>query len=383
MVPDIRDILYSKLSGEQLTPEEERLFEVWYSKSGHQQQYAELQKLQALIQANHAGQNINTQRAWRQLKRHIIPVSPFRHMLYYAAIALLILGIGITIYLFEYPENPKIEMSQTKQIPQPPKKQIILTLSNGEQLPLEDTLFQMLKNEAGVVINNNTPKTLVYQAAGGKNTPGTNTITIPRGGEYLLILADGTKVWLNSESVLHYPVVFAGAKREVQLQGEAYFEVAQNPAQPFIVHTPQFDIRVTGTQFNVRTYANDYASATLIEGKVQVEQQGKTHPLQPGQQSRFVKGHMEIRTVDLEEIVAWRQEAFCFKDRRLEHILNELSRWYDLEIVYQQAAIKNYHFTAWFHRSNSIQEVITILEKTHKIKMHLNGKTLTVQNNSN
>ena len=383
MVSDIHDILYSKLSGEQLTPEEERLFEVWYSKPGHQHQYDELQKLQALIRANYTGQNINTQQAWRELKRHIIPISPFHRMLYYAAIALLILGIGITIYLFEYPEKPKIEMSQTQQIPQPLKKQIVLTLSNGEQLPLGDTLFQVLKNEEGVVINNNTPKTLVYHATGEANTPGTNTITIPRGGEYLLILADGTKIWLNSESILHYPVVFAGTQREVYLQGEAYFEVAQNPAQPFIVHTPQFDIRVTGTQFNVRTYADDYASTTLVKGKVQVEQKGKIYPLQPGQQSRLIEGHLETRTVDPEEIVAWRQEAFCFKDRRLENILNELSRWYDLDIVYQQTAIKNYHFTAWFHRSNSIQEVITILEKTHKIKMHLNGKTLTVRNNSN
>ena len=173
-------------------------------------------------------------------------------------------------------------------------------------------------------------------------------------------------------------MAFQGETREVRLQGEAYFEIAKNKNQPFIVHTTQFDVQVTGTQFNVRAYPGEMESATLAEGGIQLEKGGKTYTLKPGQQAYLEEEEVQVRKVNLEIAIAWRYNAFSFEETPLEEIMNELARWYNIHVFYLNPKVKELHFTAWFRRNCTLQEVIDILEKTGKINIELKGKTITV-----
>lgn len=379
MGKNIDDIILAKLSGEVLTEEEEKLFQEWYATEGNRKQFYKLQCLQAGIRVNRQSKPIPTEAAWKALHHRIRPRLILKRAVRYAAAVILLSGLGISAYLVNIQRPAKSLLTQNENV-LPGKKQAILTLANGEKIQLSDTLSRILSQEKGVTINNNS-HTLAYNLSGEADRSAYHTVTIPRGGEYVLVLADETKIWLNSESRITYPVAFAGKTRQITLEGEAYFEIAKDTTKPFIVHTDAFDIRVTGTQFNVRTYPGEPYSTTLTEGKVQLERAGTIDQLKPGQQAILRDNRIEIRNVDTEEAIAWRYETFSFKQRSLESILNELSRWYDINIFYQNPEVKTYHFTAWFKRSSSIEEVIGILEKTNKIKMQLQGKTITVKTN--
>ena len=262
---------------------------------------------------------------------------------------------------------------------QPGRKQAVLTLSSGQQVMLADTIVHV--NEKGMVISNFPDKELVYKIMNDTMKTETiyNTVTVPRGGEYKLVLADGTIVWLNSDSHIRYPVTFSGNTRQVELEGEAYFEVAKDVEKPFIVRMNEYNVRVTGTQFNVRNYLNESLATTLVEGGVQIERKGKVDRLRPGQQAVLENNEIRIRVVNVEEQVAWRHGAFGFTQCRLENIMEELARWYDVDVFYMNQQVKDYHFSAWFKRSSSINEVINILEKTKKISLDLKGRILTVK----
>lgn len=379
MGKNIDDIILDKLAGEQQTEKEEKLFQEWYEAEDNRKEFYKLQCLQRGIWVNRQSKQIRMEVAWKALCHSVHPRLTLKRAVRYAAAVILLSGLGISAYLLNIQQTAKPQLTQNDTV-LPGKRQAILTLANGEKIQLSDTLSSILSQEKGVTINNNS-HTLAYNLSGEADRSAYHTVTIPRGGEYVLVLADETKIWLNSESRITYPVAFAGKTREITLEGEAYFEIAEDTAKPFIVHTAEFDIRVTGTQFNVRTYAEEPYSTTLTEGKIQLERAGTISRLKPGQQAILRNNRIEIWEVDTEEAIAWRYETFSFKQRSLESILNELSRWYDINIFYQNPEVKTYHFTAWFKRSSSIEEVIRILEKTNKIKMQLQGKTITVKTN--
>ncbi len=380
MEKEFDDIILAKLNGKSLSDEEEKIFESWYAEAENRKKFYELQRIQSAIHANYP-RGLNIQVAWEKLSREIHPRRKVRILFRYAAAAIMLLGFSTAIYLLRFQGNAIPQETNLIENVIPGKKQATLTLSNGEQIILSDTNSLIHTQEQGVTINNNQ-HILEYNQSEATSHLIYNTVNIPRGGEYILALADGTKIWLNSESRITYPVTFSGASREINLEGEAFFEIAKDTTKPFIVHTREFDIRVTGTQFNVRTYPQEPSSTTLAEGRVQLERGGYISQLVPGQQATLVNERIEIKETNPEEAIAWRYGAFCFKQRTLESILNELARWYDIDIFYQNPNTQNYHFTAWFKRSSSIEEVIRILEKTKKIKIQLTGRTLTIKDNS-
>lgn len=377
---EIENIVLARLNGEVLSAEEEQLFDDWYEQPGNPQRYYEWQKLQAALYANAKAGDISADQAWQKLRLQKRFSLPLYRLMKYAAVLLLFIGASISVFLLNREKNPASLLARTEEV-LPGRKQAVLTLSTGKQILLSDTLSAIRHQEKGINIEQDN-HILSYRLSGTTAEPASNTIDIPRGGEYVIALADGTKIWLNAESRITYPTAFTGNTREVSLEGEAYFEIARDTTKPFIVHTERFDIRVTGTQFNVRTYPEETAAATLTEGKIQLEREGHISRLIPGQQAVLVGEQVEIRDVDTEEAIAWRYESFSFKQRSLESILNELARWYDVNIFYQNPEVKDYHFTAWFRRSSSIEEVIRILEKTKKINIQLKGKTLTVRSHS-
>ena len=372
---NIEEIIIKRLSEEHLSEEESAFFDKWYQNSSNREYYNDLLKIRSGIIASQVKERIDKRKAWNQV-RPARKISLIRTLLKFAAIMILPLSLGVFLLIRE---NKQEKVVYAEVPVQPGKKQAVLTLSSGQQVMLADTIVHV--NEKGMVISNFPDKELVYKIMNDTMKTETiyNTVTVPRGGEYKLVLADGTIVWLNSDSHIRYPVTFSGNTRQVELEGEAYFEVAKDVEKPFIVRMNEYNVRVTGTQFNVRNYSNESLATTLVEGGVQIERKGKVDRLRPGQQAVLENNEIRIRVVNVDEQVAWRHGAFGFTQCRLENIMEELARWYDVDVFYMNQQVKDYHFSAWFKRSSSINEVISILEKTKRISLDLKGRILTVK----
>lgn len=206
------------------------------------------------------------------------------------------------------------------------------------------------------------------------------TLSTPRGGQYQVSLADGTKVWLNADSKLHYPRVFSGDNRTVELTGEAYFEVAKDESRPFIVQTASETVEVLGTHFNVNAYDEESSSSVaLLEGKVNVSlanQQSKT--LLPGQQS-IVKGDIiQVRKTDISESVAWKNGEFMFNNESLSSVMRKLARWYDIEVELD-SGVKDLSIWGSMSRYDTFDEVLQIIKMIDEnIKFKIEGRRIKI-----
>ena len=370
---NIEDIIFRYSNKKELTEKERQFLEGWLAEPGNRKRYQEWKRLEAAVYANGKSKEVDVYAAWERLRKDIARKRYILRTLPWAAAIALLIGCG-ALFLLQRGQQPTAPVAQ--QIQEDLTGKIVLTLSDGRQVALSDSLGSLQEQNGTTIENGN--QSLDYNPTDSTIAMVYNTIRIPRGAEYKLVLADGSQVWLNAESTITYPVAFQGETREVRLQGEAYFEIAKNKNQPFIVHTTQFDVQVTGTQFNVRAYPGEMESATLAEGGIQLEKGGKTYTLKPGQQAYLEEEEVQVRKVNLESAIAWRYNAFSFEETPLEEIMNELARWYNIHVFYLNPKVKELHFTAWFRRNCTLQEVIDILEKTGKINIELKGKTITV-----
>ncbi|MCX3263767.1 FecR family protein [Pedobacter agri] len=260
-----------------------------------------------------------------------------------------------------------------------------LTLANGTKIVLDDETPENISDRHGVKISKTKDGLLVYTVAGSQdslNTTAYNTISTPKGGQYQVILPDGTKVWLNAASSLKYPEVFSGKQRSVTLTGEAYFEVAKNKAKPFEVETQNQHVVVLGTHFNINGYMDDHTiKTTLLEGQVKVSNLKSSKILKPGEQA--IAGLAKNSTinvstdVDINDETAWKNGLFQFNDSDLKIILNQLERWYNIKIDY--STVPNKRYNGMVPRKSKLSEVLKMLEKTGNIKFELiEGRQLKV-----
>lgn len=210
--------------------------------------------------------------------------------------------------------------------------------------------------------------------------PKYNTLEIMRGGEYRIVLADGTTVFLNSQTVLKFPDDFTTATaRRVYLSGEALFKVAKDENKPFIVECGDYEVKVLGTVFNVSNYPDDpFSHTTLKEGKVEVSRKDEKVILQPGFQARVQEGVLSVQKVDIENYVTWMDENFRFKSENIDRILKRLARWYDFEVFYLNPEVKEYHFTGYLPRYGKVSNVLELLANTTDIHFEVKGKTVLV-----
>ena len=207
-----------------------------------------------------------------------------------------------------------------------------------------------------------------------------NTIVVPRGGEYELVLADGTRVWLNSESRLTYPVRFTGELREVKMEGEICFDVARKEEQPFVVRTADLAVKVLGTLFNMEAYQEDSrVTNTLVRGKVEVAVGDKTQVLQPDQQLAVEAGRFTLKQVVAEDYIGWTNGLFHFTEASLEEIMTKLARWYDVEFFYAKPDLKEAHFSLDIQRYENIATILSKLEKTGRARFRVSGKTVVIE----
>lgn len=211
-----------------------------------------------------------------------------------------------------------------------------------------------------------------------------NEVIVPKGGEYQLVLSDGTLVYLNSMTKVRFPERFSEKCREVEVCGEAFFEVTKNKDVPFIVKTGAYEITVLGTKFNVTAYADEHViTTTLVEGAVSISGKciGEARTLRPNEQLVLdqTSGGVEVRKVDVNYYTAWKDGMFRFRDVRLEEIMRVVERWYDMTVVYEDESVKDLHFGFNMSRLETIEPLLNIFELNGKIKITKEGKVLKIK----
>jgi len=304
-----------------------------------------------------------------------------------AAAIVMLLSIGILIWRAQLPSAPKqqdvVAISPKKILPGGNKA--YLTMANGTVITLNGLKNGTLGTQTGIRINKVKDGVLSYNKQAG-NKPGEadelayNTINIPRGGQYQLVLSDGTKVWLNSASSLKYPAAFSGHQRNVELTGEAYFEVAKDRTKPFTVSVNGMNVQVLGTHFNINAYSDEKAiKTTLLEGSVKLSGNGKQALLKPGQEGSFNNQQraFNISQVDVDDAVAWKNGFFAFDNEDIQTIMKRISRWYDVDVVFPEK-FKRKNFGGTVSRFSDVAEVLHSLELTGSVHFKTEGRRITV-----
>lgn len=276
--------------------------------------------------------------------------------------------------------------NQLAQIEKGNSKAVLIT-SEGKSYRLEEGVEKVIEDQSGVRILADSNNVVQYAGALSNKEQADlndmyNTLRVPRLGEYQLLLSDGTKVWLNSESELKYPVKFNGEQRVVELIGEAYFDVKSNPDMPFVVKTSKVDTRVLGTEFNVSAYPEEDLNITLVEGAVvlNTDDESQQVDLVPGENANLKVGtsNLTVSKVNVDRYIVWRNGYFYFEKERLEDILLKLERWYDFKVFYQNQNVKDYVFRMRADRSHDFLEIVKRLELTGRISIEVNGNAIVI-----
>ena len=317
----------------------------------------------------------SSQKAYREFKERRGHSGRIRIVRWVAVVAAVwVLALGVTLWMtFGKKENVAPLPVASKIIPAGEKK-ATLTLADGTEVHVEEITAQILQ-EKGMNIEYRNGE-IVYHKSEEKTTEVVyNKLEVPRGGECMIKLDDGTKVWVNAETKLKYPVVFVGDRREVVLEGEAFFDVAKNE-KPFIVKTSFGDVRVLGTAFGISAYASEPESyTTLVRGKVSVEREGiKPVVILPGEQVvTFKDGKMIKQEVDVEEFVGWKDGIYVFKEKSLGEIMKTLERWYNISVDFQDKSLVDLPFTGNLKRYDDINVFFDALTRTGDMKYRVEG----------
>lgn len=287
-----------------------------------------------------------------------------------AAAALLIFYIGYKRIAMELlPATDKVELASTKGEEQSLSPDVVtLTLPNGEVIDLSDGT----ESRYATVEKQDGDSFFEIKKLQETKEPMIQTVLVPAGKTGRLLLTDGTKVWLNAGSKLTYDVNFIGGVRKVDLEGEAYFEVAKNKEKPFVVASDDQRIRVLGTHFNVKAYRENRTTTTLMEGSVEVATNTRAYTLKPGQSSMVTWGGADIKVgpAKMDKVNAWRNNEFAFYDATLDQIGRELSRWYGVDVQVVSRG-RGYGFTGVISRNKDLEEVLDILNRTGQIRYHI------------
>lgn len=299
----------------------------------------------------------------------------WRDAVRYAAIIAIMAG---AYWLLYNRGNQKVELAGVEKMElQNAEARVVVELANGERLALGDSLdLKQGEFEGGKFEEARDGLKFKAQTVEQQQTK-MNRVVVPKGGEYRVVLSDGTKVWLNADTYLVFPSVFDKRERTVEVHGEAFFEVAHDAKWPFVVKMNNSMVKVLGTSFNVNTY-DQRNTTTLVEGAVELSLKGGKCRLKPGEQGIVEAGKVIVSSVDVREFTSWKDGAFIFRNRRLEDALTELSRWYDLQVFYQNERVKDLHFTGNIRKHADVWKLLHFWEETGMVGFELKGKTLKV-----
>lgn len=363
----------------ELSIEENALLQEWLSIPENQEYYEKIIDAETLKSKERFYKTVNTDLAFERIKEKIdfeeapvISLFDYKRVLKYAAVLVFLAAISSVFYYLNNDAKMQNQEVVVKSI-EPKYNNPTLVLADGTVISLEPKKEKIVSKN-GVISNLN--QVLVYDAkeVKGMALDGENTLIVPVGGIYAVILSDGTKVWLNSKSSLKYPVKFSGNTRDVILEGEAYFEVSKNPHSPFTVKTKSGNVTVLGTHFNVSAYQEDKKfETTLAEGKVKISQISKTGKdesvvLKPGQQARVRNETIRVAEVDPYGYSAWKDGKFYFENENLKNILDKMERWYNFNVRFEQKSLEQIKFTGIVLKDQPIDQFLDIIRKTSNVK---------------
>ncbi len=395
MKPDhnsgIETLIIKYLKGE-LTMQESVWLNAWRQESPeHEQLFAELTDDTQLTQEFNVFSKIDKEKGMQKLRlttgneREL--QSAHRRKLYWSVAASIIFLIsGYWVYKVQTRHSEKVtKVAAVADVSAPVTSKAVITLANGQKIVLDNAQTGVMAIQGQVHLQKSTDGEIIYNATGNEtgNTPSYNTLENPRGSKIVHItLADGTKIWLNSESTLRYPTYFSGTDRKVQITGEAYFEVAHDSKHPFIVLKGNTEVTVLGTRFNINSYKEEPAvKITLLEGKVSVKHNKESALLIPGQQAAINRSNEKITVsddIDTEDAIAWLNGQFVLDGTQLTSLMDQIGRWYNVEVVYK-SKITNKAFGGIIDKSVPLSRMIEALRE-NDVNCHIEGDKIIIGN---
>ena len=378
---ETEDWLIAFLSGE-LDEREEENVRVWLEASQENRNaYESLMKDYLRIRWVQEDVHIREEQAKKIIfsslkkKRNLTP--------YYGVAASIAVLLIVTLFFFIREDkqvvSEKLVVSEIKPI----QSKAMLVLSTGEQIQLTKST-QQIQEQDGSVLKIDSVMGVQYDALSTQRVekPIYNKIVVPRGGEYFVTLSEGTKVWLDADSELEYPVFFSGDFREVKLKGNAYFCVTKKNDKPFVVRAGEFSLKVYGTEFNVNAYDLQNIETVLVNGSIGFKANISTPERMMAPNELAVSdsrtGQSEIHQVDIYPYIAWKNQNIVFVNERLESIMEKMARWYDVTVFFQDESLKDLRFDCNMRRYADIRDLFFFLEKTSNARFALNGRTVVI-----
>ena len=397
MTPDsnFRTLVMQVISGE-ISPDDRLRFYEMIEDKGHEEEFKTI-----LLELYKNQENKNQSEgdaAWESMIQAILsyktliletPVHkiPVYKKIWFrtASAAAVILGLLGTYFILKSKAKPQTETAKTENKPAdiaPASNKAVLILSTGQKIVLDSTKIGQLAKIGNTTISKTDSGKLLYASNGSKaaNENSFNTLTTPRGGIYELVLPDGTHAWLNAVSRIDYPTRFTGKKREVKISGEVYFEVAHDAAHPFVVSVANTQVEVLGTHFNIKSYDSNKIRTTLLEGSIKISTHNQNKIIKPGEQAVTGTSNNSIelrRDADPDDVMAWRNGEMALSSGSVKEVMNEISRWYDMDIEYA-GAVPNKQFYGSVRRDVPLSTVLHALE-AYGVQTKVDGKKIIVQ----
>lgn len=376
---EIIDMIVRNLRRE-LSAEEEKTLGCWLEeKPEHQAEYRECVKNYLHLRWTEEERAIDVERAGNRI------FSTFKRKRmkrwYYGVAASMALLCTLAIGLLKYEADKAVEFLPVAQTFIPDNRQPRLILPDGEVIGLDSTR-KVITTKDGSMICVEGGGGISYDSFQTKQDVAWHRIEIPRGGEYYIRLEDGSEVWLNSESEISFPVPFAGNIREISLKGEAYFKVTKDVARAFVVHSGAYRLQVYGTEFNLNTYDNENIEAVLVKGSIGFQANAKSgeQRLKANQLglANSRTGASEVRRVDVAPYIAWKNNDLVFMDENLESIMKKVSRWYDVEVIFEDEASKKVLFNGNIRKYSELRQLLNVMEKASDVKFRIINKTIRI-----
>ncbi|WP_270592547.1 MULTISPECIES: FecR family protein [Butyricimonas] len=300
--------------------------------------------------------------------------------------AVLLVVLGVAVYSWIRKETGPENMAQLVEVLSPGSSRATLILAGGREVHLNDSVHLEIKEQMAMI---KVKGDEVYYSEDAEYAdssdlqPSINKVVTSRGGEYKLILSDGTKVWLNADSRFEFPSKFVGQERRVYVEGEVYFEVAKDVSHPFVVTTKQAKVRVLGTSFNVRAYPDEIYRTTLLEGCVEVLYKKDVVKLQPHEQWILDGDVGRVAPVNVRMAASWKNGSFAFDDEPLLNVFQELERWYDVHVFIANEEIREMKFTGIFPRYANMDKVLNIVELATGVSCKVSNRTIVISKHEN
>lgn len=370
-IPEFKELLHKYNTGK-CTAAEKALIEAWYT--GFEAQALPELTDEQLAEILSLKPNVGKQPA------------KIRPLIRWIAAAAAVIVVIISVAIYHYSSRPSSNtVTKVRTDIMPGSNKAILTLSNGHTIALSGSAKGNIATQGNITINQINGSIEYDSVANAKSLSAFNNLSTPNGGQYHLVLADGTNVWLNSASSIKYPTAFTGNERRVEITGEAYFEVAHNKNMPFRVVSRGQTVEVLGTHFNINAYSDESTvKTTLLEGSVRVSSVLNGHEvnvlLKPGEQASLSPENIKVINADTDEAIAWKNGDFIFDNQALPDILRQIARWYDVKIIYQADVKRNVTYSGAVARSRNLSAVLKMLESAGNVRFKIDGNVVEVTN---